>query len=47
MKILKTLLKYDDQKIKEVCRLSADEAKIDFKVVEVESDPDDDIFGDN
>lgn len=45
MKILTNLLKYDDTKIAEVCKLSADEANLDYKIVEKESDSEDDIFG--
>lgn len=33
IKILNNLLKYDDSKIEEVCKLSADEANLDYKIV--------------
>lgn len=47
MKILKSLASTDDETIQEVCKLSADEANIDYKILEKESDSDDDIFGTN
>lgn len=47
MKILNILLKSDDEVIEKVCELSADEANLDYKVVEKDSDSDDDIFGDD
>jgi hypothetical protein len=46
MKILKNLLKYSNDKIEQVCKLSVDESNLDCKIIEsdVESD---DIFGED
>jgi hypothetical protein len=44
MKLLNNLLLYDDATIEEICKLSVDEANLDCKAIESDSDSDD-IFG--
>jgi hypothetical protein len=45
IKVLNNLLKYSDDKIEQVCKLSSDELNLDYKIVESEVESDDNIFG--